>query len=924
MKTIKIISKILCIYLLLSVYFCIISYAEDEIVSGKFGDNITWTLEKNVLTLSGNGATFDFNADVVNPSIESMYRNKVSTLVIGEGITSVGKNAFNGFYYLENVSFPSTLEQIGERAFYDANIKSLNFPENCALSVIEKEAFASIFPLNSVDLSNCKNLNTIDEKAFSDCNELTYVDFPFDSVFNTIGDAAFEKNTNIIRISIPDTVRYIGDGAFFGCNAMISAEIPESVNYIGENAFKGTIAVIFGKSGSEAQRAAKAHSLRFVDGDASQAVVIRQGRVSETVSWTFDTNGTLVVSGEGYIGDFPSSVSAPWYHISYAMTSVIIEEGITGIGRENFANFRNLKNVTLPSTISVIGDYAFMGCRSIEEIKLPEGLATIGADAFYCCETLKEFHIPSTTYYIDVWAIYFLESLEKFSVADGNTVFSTDENGVLFSYDKTRLIKYPISSKNKTYTIPETVTTIDPQAFADAKYLEEVSFAKNSTLEKIDYAVFTNSAIKKISLPDGIKTIESHAFSGCDQLETIVWPASLETIGDWAFGRAAISSLELPQTLRIIGNHAFSDCNNLKEIVLPEGINAVGTGTFSNCENLESLYLPASLTWIDISTTGAGIPKLSKILVSPYNFCYSTDEYGALYFNKTELVWYPRLSEHKSYKIPEGTIKIHPNVFSRATNLLEIILPETLTEISHNAFDGCKGLESITIPASVKIIDTSAFRYCSNLSEIIFAQDSQLESISNSAFSGCESLKEFYLPDSIKEVRYNAFNGCTMLESFYVGEKSLLNNIAEYTFQNCPFVNIIAPDGTYADIYAKKNRIDKRITVILDGKEINFEVYPVIRNGRTLVPMRKVFEALGAPVEWSEETKTVMSKKDEIEISVTIDSDIMLVNGEERKLDCEAIIIANRTLVPIRAISEAFGYEVSWNDAHRMVEITSK
>ena len=207
MKTIKIISKILCIYLLLSVYFCIISYAEDEIVSGKFGDNITWTLEKNVLTLSGNGATFDFNADVVNPSIESMYRNKVSTLVIGEGITSVGKNAFNGFYYLENVSFPSTLEQIGERAFYDANIKSLNFPENCALSVIEKEAFASIFPLNSVDLSNCKNLNTIDEKAFSDCNELTYVDFPFDSVFNTIGDAAFEKNTNIIRISIPDTVR---------------------------------------------------------------------------------------------------------------------------------------------------------------------------------------------------------------------------------------------------------------------------------------------------------------------------------------------------------------------------------------------------------------------------------------------------------------------------------------------------------------------------------------------------------------------------------------------------------------------------------------------------------------------------------------------------------------------------------------------
>jgi hypothetical protein len=88
--------------------------------------------------------------------------------------------------------------------------------------------------------------------------------------------------------------------------------------------------------------------------------------------------------------------------------------------------------------------------------------------------------------------------------------------------------------------------------------------------------------------------------------------------------------------------------------------------------------------------------------------------------------------------------------------------------------------------------------------------------------------------------------------------------------------------------------------------------------------MRAIFEALGASVEWNEETRTVTSVHDGVEIKVTIDSTKMYVNGNEIELDSWPVIIADRTMVPVRAISEAFGCEVSWNDAYRTVDISTR
>ena len=112
------------------------------------------------------------------------------------------------------------------------------------------------------------------------------------------------------------------------------------------------------------------------------------------------------------------------------------------------------------------------------------------------------------------------------------------------------------------------------------------------------------------------------------------------------------------------------------------------------------------------------------------------------------------------------------------------------------------------------------------------------------------------------------------------------------------------------------------ITVIVNGKVVNFDQLPIIQEGRTLVPLRAIFEALNSSVEWDDTTKTVTAVSSETKISLQIGSTNMYVGNEVKVLDVPAQIINSRTLVPVRAISEAFGCSVSWDGNTKTVTIT--
>ena len=129
---------------------------------------------------------------------------------------------------------------------------------------------------------------------------------------------------------------------------------------------------------------------------------------------------------------------------------------------------------------------------------------------------------------------------------------------------------------------------------------------------------------------------------------------------------------------------------------------------------------------------------------------------------------------------------------------------------------------------------------------------------------------------------------------------------------------MLLPFATALPVFAQD-----KISVMLNGNALTFDVEPIILNGRTMVPMRAIFEALGASVYWNGESDTAMGVKNNKRVTVSIDDVNATVDGKLSVLDQAATLVDGRTLVPLRFVSEAFGCEVNWDGNTRTVTIKS-
>lgn len=163
------------------------------------------------------------------------------------------------------------------------------------------------------------------------------------------------------------------------------------------------------------------------------------------------------------------------------------------------------------------------------------------------------------------------------------------------------------------------------------------------------------------------------------------------------------------------------------------------------------------------------------------------------------------------------------------------------------------------------------------------------------------------------------YRGTMDLNSYYsIGEAEYnsLRNQYEY-LQNITW----HPINDYASLWSELNA--NTIPVFVDGVQISFDQQPIIRDDRTLVPLRGVFEALGATVYWNNDTRSVTAYKDDTTVELAIGSSTMYVNGQPKYLDVAGQIINDRTMVPLRAISEAFEAIVYWDNDTRTVRVYS-
>lgn len=316
--------------------------------------------------------------------------------------------------------------------------------------------------------------------------------------------------------------------------------------------------------------------------------------------------------------------------------------------------------------------------------------------------------------------------------------------------------------------------------------------------------------------------------------------------------------------------------------------------------------------------------------------------------------------EVDSVSLNSNVTKISDKAFYGNKQLNNIFNMGSVKSVGNYAFFGCEKLDSFLFE-NLEYIGEGAFAYCKSLSGI----DSRikLDSLKHfdgagdayrlpdgsygyntlaeaekAPFYGCDgivaadiSCASFYLPmeimfldcKRITNIGVNDFNGSLNVWEFMVTTTSADGKLIMNFHPNAIMFTAY---GDAAKSYAESKYMVYRpmyseVKVIVDGNEIVSDQSALLMNSRTMVPLRAIFEKLGAEVFWNDETKTVKAVKDGKEIELTIEMNHMRVGTEIVYLDVAPLLFNSRTLVPLRAVSEAFDCKVNWDGDTRTVTV---
>ena len=351
-----------------------------------------------------------------------------------------------------------------------------------------------------------------------------------------------------------------------------------------------------------------------------------------------------------------------------AMVEVSLKEGLTNIGAGMFLYCGGLERLEIPCTVTEIGDNAFNGtaltalelppdlvsigsqafwANKFETIALPDGLVTIGDCAFYDCWELREITIPASVAEIGEDAFYGCELLRGIYVEDGSADYWSDENGVLYTKDKTQLVKVPVQFE-EWVLLPAETETLAVNAIEYTAKLEGVHMAEGNTHFFNDDAgaLYSAEELKLLFVPKGV----TGAYSPMEG--TVV-------IGEDALRDCKkLTSVVLPDGVEIVEDYAFCYSENLETVILPDTVTHLGAGAFTGCKGLRSVTLPAYLDYLDFYL-----------------------------FNECEKL--------ESAAIPRGVELVQNNAFADCKSLKCVFVPDTVTEISGNAFKNCSALTDV-------------------------------------------------------------------------------------------------------------------------------------------------------------------------------------------------------------------------------------
>ena len=261
-----------------------------------------------------------------------------------------------------------------------------------------------------------------------------------------------------------------------------------------------------------------------------------------------------------------------------------------------------------PDTVVVCGS-AMKGCSSLRELFVSDAVVSIGSFAFSYCSSLETLYIPESVESIGHMAFEHCDSLLNIVVSDKSPHFKSVD-GILFSHDGTRLIKYTAGQNVSSYSIPNGVLIIEDYAFENAKQLTEVL------------------------LSDSVEEIGHSAFIHCENLRNIQLGNSLKRIGGQAFGFcSSLTAITIPDSVEELSYSVFSYCDNLESAVIGCGVIQLDKEIFEDCDALSEVTFRDSDGW-EVKTAFSIRSEEVDLSDPRKNADYLTDEYCEYYWHK--------------------------------------------------------------------------------------------------------------------------------------------------------------------------------------------------------------------------------------------------------------------------------------------------